>query len=47
MIAEGRPGMPSGLHCQSPALRGSSFSYPHGRPLRPARTRKPKLRSEG
>jgi hypothetical protein len=29
MIAEGRPGMPSGLHCQSPALRGSSFSYPH------------------
>ena len=37
MIAECGPGMPSGLHCQSPAMRGSSFCYFHARPQRPAR----------
>jgi hypothetical protein len=33
--------MPSGLHCKSPAMRGSAFCYFHGRaprPARPART---------
>jgi hypothetical protein len=33
--------MPSGLHCKSPAMRGSTFCYFHGRaprPTRPART---------
>ncbi len=29
--------MPSGLHCQSPAMRGSAFCYFHGRAPRPAR----------
>jgi hypothetical protein len=29
--------MPSGLHCQSPAMRGSVFCYFHGRAPRPAR----------
>jgi hypothetical protein len=29
--------MPSGLHCQSPALRGGDFCYFHGRAPRPAR----------
>jgi len=28
--------MPSGLHCQSPAMRGSGFCYFHARPQRPA-----------
>lgn len=28
--------MPSGLHCKSPAMRGSVFCYFHGRPPRPA-----------
>ena len=33
--------MSSGLHCKSPAMRGSAFCYFHGRaprPARPART---------
>jgi hypothetical protein len=29
--------MPSGLHCKSPAMRGSAFCYFHGRAPRPAR----------
>jgi hypothetical protein len=33
--------MPSGLHCQSPAMRGSSFCYYHSRPVRPVRPRRP------
>ncbi len=28
--------MPNGLHCKSPAMRGSAFCYFHGRTLRPA-----------
>jgi hypothetical protein len=35
--AECRYVMPSGLHCQSPAMRGASFCYFHGRATRPAR----------
>jgi hypothetical protein len=38
--------MPSGLHCQSPAMRGSAFCYFHGRaprPTRPARTQESNL----
>ncbi|MGA2169225.1 MAG: hypothetical protein ABSG62_13520 [Terracidiphilus sp.] len=37
MVNECRHVMPSGLHCQSPAMRGSSFCYFHARPQRPAR----------
>ncbi len=33
--------MPSGLQCQSPAMRGSAFCYFHGRTPRPARQVKP------
>jgi hypothetical protein len=33
--------MPSGLHCKSPAMRGSVFCYFHGRPPRPARPGRP------
>jgi len=29
--------MPSGLRCQSPAMRGSAFCYHHGRRIPPAR----------
>lgn len=36
-IRECRHIMPSGLHCQSPAMRGSAFCYFHGRAPRPAR----------
>jgi len=39
MYKECRHVMPSGLHCQSPAMRGSSFCYFHARPQRPARPR--------
>ena len=39
MYNECRHIMPSGLHCQSPAMRGSSFCYFHGRPQRPAHPR--------
>jgi hypothetical protein len=38
--------MPSGLHCQSPAMRGSAFCYYHGRaprPVRPVRSLETKL----
>ncbi len=35
--------MPSGLHCQSPAMRGSSFCYFHARPQRPARPREARI----
>jgi hypothetical protein len=38
MYNECRHVMPSGLHCQSPAMRGSSFCYFHARPQRPARS---------
>jgi hypothetical protein len=37
MIAECRHGMPSGLHCQAIAMRGSAFCYHHARPKAPAR----------
>ncbi len=33
--------MPSGLHCKSPAMRGSAFCYFHGRAPRPARPVRP------
>ena len=33
--------MPSGLHCKSPAMRGSAFCYFHGRAPRPARPARP------
>lgn len=33
--------MPSGLHCKSPAMRGSPFCYFHGRAPRPARLARP------
>ena len=33
--------MPSGLHCKSPAMRGSAFCYFHGRAPRPARQLRP------
>ena len=35
--------MPSGLHCQSPAMRGCSFCYFHARPQRPARPREARI----
>ncbi|MGD0733254.1 MAG: hypothetical protein ABR956_18460 [Terracidiphilus sp.] len=35
--------MPSGLHCQSPAMRGSAFCYFHARPQRPARPREARI----
>ncbi len=35
--------MPSGLHCQSPAMRGNSFCYFHARPQRPARPREARI----
>ncbi|HEY1160695.1 MAG TPA: hypothetical protein VGE83_08705 [Terracidiphilus sp.] len=37
MVNECRHIMPSGLHCQSPAMRGSAYCYFHARPQRPAR----------
>jgi hypothetical protein len=37
MIAECRHGMPSGLHCQAIAMRGSAFCYHHARPKAPSR----------
>jgi len=33
--------MPSGLHCKSPAIRGSVFCYFHGRPPRTSRPARP------
>jgi hypothetical protein len=33
--------MPSGLHCKSPAMRGSAFCYFHARATRPARPARP------
>lgn len=36
-IRECRHIMPSGLHCQSPAMRGNSFCYFHGRRIPPTR----------
>jgi hypothetical protein len=35
MYNECRHVMPSGLHCQSPAMRGSLFCYFHARTRRP------------
>lgn len=43
MVNECRHIMPSGLHCQSPAMRGSSFCYFHARPQRPARPREVRI----
>ena len=43
MVNECRHVMPSGLHCQSPAMRGSSFCYFHARPQRPARPREVRI----
>lgn len=37
MCKQCRHVMPSGLHCQSPAMRGSAFCYFHARAQRPAR----------
>jgi hypothetical protein len=42
MTAECRHVMPSGLHCKSPAMRGSSFCYYHARSQRPAQGGRPK-----
>ena len=39
--AECRHIMPSGLHCKSPAMRGSNFCYFHGRSQRSERARSP------
>ena len=39
MYNECRHVMPSGLHCQSPAMRGNSFCYFHARPQRTVRPR--------
>ena len=36
-IKECRHIMPSGLHCKSPAMRGTAFCYFHGRAPRPSR----------
>ena len=35
--------MPSGLHCQSPAMRGSSFCYFHARAQHPAPPREARI----
>jgi hypothetical protein len=43
MVNECRHVMPSGLHCQSLAMRGSSFCYFHARPQRPARPREARI----
>ena len=43
MYNECRHVMPSGLHCQSPAMSGSSFCYFHARPQRPARPREARI----
>ena len=43
MVNECRHIMPSGLHCQPPAMRGSSFCYFHARPQRPARPREVRI----
>jgi hypothetical protein len=43
MVNECRHIMPSGLHCQSPAMRGSSFCYFHARPQRPVRPREARI----
>jgi hypothetical protein len=43
MPTECRHLMPSGLHCQSPAMRGSAFCYFHARPQRPARPREARI----
>ena len=43
MYNECRHIMPSGLPCQSPAMRGSSFCYFHARPQRPARPREVRI----
>jgi hypothetical protein len=43
MINECRHVMPSGLHCQSPAMRGSAFCYFHARSQRPARPREVRI----
>jgi len=40
-LKECRHIMPSGLHCKSPAMRGGSFCYFHGRAPRPARPPRP------
>jgi hypothetical protein len=37
MCKECRHVMPTGLHCQSPAMRGSAFCYFHARTQRPGR----------
>jgi len=35
--------MPSGVHCQSPAMRGCSFCYFHARPQRTALPREARI----
>lgn len=42
MYKECRHVMPSGLHCQSPAMRGSVFCYFHSRAQRPALPGRPR-----
>ena len=43
MRNECRHVMPSGLHCQSPAMRGSGFCYFHARPQRPTHPREARI----
>ena len=43
MRNECRHVMPSGLHCQSPAMRGSGFCYLHARPQRPTHPREARI----
>jgi hypothetical protein len=43
MVNECRHVMPSGLHCQSPAMRGCGFCYFHARSQRPARSREARI----
>ena len=42
MFQECRHIMPSGLHCKSPAMRGSAFCYFHARAQRPSRPGRPR-----
>ena len=46
MFKECRHVMPSGLRCQSPAMRGSDFCYFHGRTQRPAKPARREARIE-
>jgi hypothetical protein len=43
MPNECRHVMPSGLHCRSMAMRGSSFCYYHARPQRPTHPKEARI----